>query len=143
MDTQIHLLSDSGSWNVAAEFVDSQGRIRKSNGRVVISPDPESGDMLSEIWVASRVIDRHSTYRISHSGPSTMMCDSVAPASKRLSGAFNVDRNMLFLKFSMGEIGVNGYQIAHRNGQVCYVHGAIYRGDDFFQNWTATLTKTD
>jgi hypothetical protein len=139
METSKHLLSDPGTWKATAEFVDPEGHIMTSEGEAVITAGPN--EMISNVWIASDEINRSNSYRIAPVSPTRMSCESLSPDSKRLTGTFNVDRNMLFFKFRLEGCGVGGYQIIHRNGDVCYAHGALYDGDTLIQNWMATLNR--
>jgi hypothetical protein len=141
MKTPKHLLSDSGRWIVTAEFIAPDGSVDTSEGEAIITVGPD--ETISEVTVTSHTINRHGSYRVVHVSRTVMRCEELTPTPGGFTGTLTVDRNMLFLKFRITASTVNGYQIMHRNGDVCYAHGTICNGDQPTRNWIATLNLID
>jgi hypothetical protein len=140
MEKPQHFFSESGTWKVTGEFVAPNGNAMLSEGEAIVTVGSD-GEIINRVRVASKKINRRGIYRIVPVSPEEMVCESLASASKRLTGRFNVDGNMVFFRYKMEDSERGGYLMIHRQDAVCYTHGTLSDGDTLLQEWSATLNK--
>jgi hypothetical protein len=110
-----------------------------SEGESVVSVD--NTEIINDVWVASKGINRRNTYRITHVSKCQMIAESINPDLPRMTGSFDIDRNILHFRFQMDGSRQNGHEVITRRRNVCYVCGALYDGDALLQTWTATINR--
>ncbi len=136
-----HLLSESGSWLTNSEFVAADGSITIAKGMSVIFIEEKV--ITNESWAQVGNIRRKNNYRIISVSNTEYTSKSINPELGNQVGIFNVDRNTLYFKFRVEKSSLSGFEIIRREGNTCYVNGALYDQDNLINTWTAIMTKEE
>ncbi len=134
-----HLLSETALWITETEFVYPDGSISKGRG--------ESNIDVKEIIIMnnSRTMFGENKitndYVIRYSSDNEYMFESVNPELGAMKGVFNIDRNLIFSKFTVQDTELNGFEIIRREDNTCFAHGALYDGHTLINTWNAVMKK--
>lgn len=134
-----HLFTESAVWETTSEFVSPEGKISHAKGESIISVNET--EITNKSWVELDKIKRVNNYKITPVSPFKLTSESLNPELGKQTGIFNIDRNTIFSKFKIENTTLNGYEIIHRQGDTCLVHGALYDNDTLINTWSANMNK--
>ncbi len=86
-------------------------------------------EIINESWVQLGEVRRTNNYRITPVSEMEFNSESLNPELGKQIGVFNIDRSTIFSKFRIEGSFMDGYEIIHREGDVCYAQGALYDRD--------------
>lgn len=134
-----HLLSETAIWTTESEFVNAEGIISKATGKseVIVS--------LNDIKINSLAIigevERKNDYKITVVTDNEYHFESLNPELGIQKGVFNIDRNLIYSKFTIENTNLNGFEIIKRIENTCYANGALYDEQHLINSWNAVMKK--
>lgn len=139
MRTEKHLLSDSAEWMTNSEFVDKDGNIIKAIGEIRIVVKGQ--EIIHENWVCIDGKRESSCYKIEKESASkyNFVCQSTSLGKQ--TGDFNIDRNVLFSKFTVNEKNLFGFEIIVKEEDECIAYGTLYSGVELVNSWRTIMVK--
>ena len=139
MRKEKHLLSETAEWMTNSEFVDKSGNITRSLGeaKIVI----EEGVIINESWTCIEGRRESNFYKIRKESDLKYYFECVSSSLGKHTGDFNIDRNVLFSKFTVSETTLNGYETIVTDQDECIVYGTLYDGKELVNSWRTIMVK--
>lgn len=139
METPAHLFSTSARWITSAEFVDRDGNITRAEGESVV--EIEEDHIHNTSWVQLGGLTRENNYRITPVSGTHFFYRSTNPELGIQQGTFDIDRNVIYSRFTIAGTRINGYEIITCEADGCHTQGALYESDLLINTWRATMRK--
>lgn len=139
METPTHLFSESARWITSSEFVDREGNITLAEGESVI--EIQEDHIHNTSWVQMGALTRENNYRITPVSANHFFYRSTNPELGIQQGTFDIDRNVIYSRFTIAGTHINGYEIITFEKDYCHVQGALYESDLLINTWRATMRK--
>ncbi len=136
-----HLFSESALWKTTAEFVAPDGTISRAEGESLISI--RGTEIINESWVQLGELRRTNNYKITPVSATEFNSESLNMELGKQIGVFNIDRSTIYSKFEIEGSAFGGYEIICREGDICYVQGALYDGNTLINTWSATMHNVE
>lgn len=139
METNIHLFSAPARWITTSEFVDPDGNITPAEGESVIEIEGEH--ICNTSWARIGEHRRENNYRITPVSSTRYVYRSTNPELGIQRGTFDIDRNVIYSRFTIERSPVHGFEIITCEEDCCHVQGALYENDLLINTWRATMRK--
>lgn len=142
MEDVKHIFSESGTWKTVSEFITPDGKIATGSGEshIVVKEDK----IINKSWTKNDPFDFANEYRITPILGNRYMCRAENRAlSSTQYGWMDFHLNTVFSKYVFENSDLNGYEVITREGDTCRVAGALYKGNNLVDTWTAVMTKID
>ncbi|MEH0153922.1 hypothetical protein V6R21_07220 [Limibacter armeniacum] len=135
----MHLFSESAIWKTASEFISPDGKISKAFGETSVIV--KANEIKNNSWASFGELKRVNDYAIKVISKNELTFESLNPELGIQKGKFNIDRNIIYSKFTIENTKLNGFEIIRREHDLCYANGALYDGENLINTWVAIMTK--
>ena len=139
MKDEKHLLSDSAEWMTSSEFVDKEGKIFKAIGESKITH--ECDYITNESWACIEGRKVYNTYKIARETELKYRFESENPDLGTQTGEFNIDRNVVYSKFTVKDSTLNGFEIIIKDEDECSVYGTLFNGTELVNTWRTIMVR--
>jgi len=137
----MHLLSETAKWKTESEFVSPDGIISKATGESYIIVKKQ--EIRNDSWAVFGGMKRVNNYKIRIVSNYEYHFESLNPELGIQKGIFNVDRNLIYSKFTIEGTNLNGFEIIKRLDDICYANGSLYDGEKLINTWNAVMNKIE
>ncbi len=134
-----HLLSDSAEWMTNSEFVDKDGNILRAIGEAKIVVD--DNEIINESWACVEGKKVFNNYRIQRESDSKFRFECTNPEQGIRKGDLNLDRNILYSKFTVSDTSLSGFEIIVKDEDECTVYGTLYDGKELLNSWRTIMVR--
>lgn len=139
MEKPKHFLSESAKWKSKSEFMDAEGNAVMFFGESRIKVSGKSISNKSWAMAGEKMIE--NDYAITPLSDTRFQSISQNPTLGIQKGYFDINGDTLFSRFFIEGSLMAGFEVIHREGDICYSEGALYNGDDLINTWKAKMTK--
>ncbi len=139
MRAEKHLLSDSAEWMTNSEFVDKDGNILRAIGEAKIVV--EGPEIINETWACVEGKKVCNCYRIEKESDLKYHFECQNTDLGKQIGDFNVDRNIVYSKFTVSDSSLNGFEIIVKDDDECTIYGTLYDGSNLLNTWRTVMVK--
>lgn len=133
-----HIFSESAAWKTESVFITPDGVRHEGMGESHVTIKERK--IVNRSWITAHV-EMQNDYRINHLEGNRYLCRSDNGLLGTQYGWMDIHYNTIFSKFEFENSEYNGYEIITRDGDVCRVSGALYRGNQLENTWTAVMRK--
>jgi hypothetical protein len=123
----------------SSEFVDKEGKIYKAIGESKITLDSES--ITNESWACIEGKKVYNNYKIEKETELKYIYESENPDLGTQTGEFNIDRNVVYSKFTVKDSPLNGFEIIIKDEDECNVYGTLYNGTELVNTWRTIMVR--
>jgi hypothetical protein len=139
MKDEKHLLSDSAEWMTTSEFVDSEGKIFRAIGETKITANCET--VTNESWACIDGRKVYNTYTIAKESELKYRFESENPDLGTQTGEFNIDRNVVYSKFTVKDTDFSGFEVIIKDEDECNVYGTLFNGSKLVNTWRTIMVR--
>ncbi len=139
MRDQKHLLSAPAEWMTSSEFVDKDGNIFKAIGESKIIHDCDG--IVNESWTCLDGKKIFNNYKILQESEYRYRFVSDNPTLGSQTGEFNIDRNVVYSKFTVNDSTLSGFEIIIKDEDECSVYGTLYDGNELVNTWRTIMVR--
>ncbi|MDP3452724.1 MAG: hypothetical protein Q8R90_07180 [Bacteroidales bacterium] len=139
MGAEKHLLSDPAEWMTSSEFVDKEGKIKRAIGEAKIIVNEL--EIINETWSCVEGKRICNCYRIEKESDHRYRYECNNPELGTQRGDFNIDRNIVYSKFTVNETSLNGFEIIVQDDDECTIYGTLYEGSELLNSWRTVMVK--
>lgn len=139
MQNEKHIFSESAVWKTESVFMTPDGVHHKGSGESHITVKKDK--VINRSWTTNH-LELKNEYRITHMDGNRYLCRSENARLGTQYGWMDLQGgNTMFSKFEFENTEYSGYEVITREGDVCHVYGALYKGNQLENTWTGTMTK--
>ncbi len=139
MRAEKHLLSDPAEWMTSSEFVDKEGIIKRAIGEAKIVVNDH--EIINETWSCVEGKRICNCYRIEKESDSRYRFECSNPELGTQTGDLNIDRNIVYSKFTVNNTSLNGFEIIVKDDDECTIYGTLYDGADLLNSWRTVMVR--
>lgn len=138
MSESKHIFSETAVWKTESVFITPDGVRHPGEGESHITVYETK--VINESWTDNHLKLRNE-YRVTHMDGNRYLCRSENVRLGTQYGWMDLHDNTMFSKFEFEDSNYSGYEVITRNGDTAYVVGALYKGNQLENTWTATMRK--